>query len=224
MCDALLGGSIFSTLALAQGITSDVLQRQTAARNQEVLNDAIETKYNADIENARKSLGAQQFQAQEKANQETLKSKQEERQASLQALQENAHSEAAMSALNISGNTAQRQLKANETGMDELENAYDYQEEAIHGQYLADTKGAQTQYDNNIRSAKASADAAWRPFDANPWWVSALNIGSSAANAFMSGANAGKTFGDAWNSNAGDGLSSGIGGTGVNGLNTDAFM
>ncbi len=185
MCEpfSLIGG----TLAAIGAITNTAIEYQYAAANQQALNNAIEVKYNTDLENARRAYAFQDFQNVEKRRVDQMTNEQERRKSWKEMMQMQSTKEAAMSALNITGTSAGRMQSVFGIQETDLTGAFDTEGERVDTQYMIDTYGAKNNYDNAVASAKANAWASWRPMQSTGLFNSALNIVGSTVGGIGSG-------------------------------------
>jgi len=185
----MLGATTGATIGAGSAIAADI----QADKNQDILNEAIETKYNADLEVQKNQYYAQQFQATDKASQELRKSTAQEFQQVRQVMRDQSHNEAAMSSLNIVGATASRQAGVRDMEMNGMRQAFNNQREGIQQNYQADMYVNDAQYNNGIIMAEANAKASWKQI-ANPWWASMLGIASGTLQGAAAGAALGQSL------------------------------
>ena len=156
---------------------------------QESLNAAIEASYEADMQNARNRYAQQQMQLQEETLQESTKNQQERREAQVESLQAEASAQAAMSSLNIAGNSASRNVVVNSTATSRADATYAARQEGIEAEHLVRSLGINREYEGAANYAAQRAEASWRPIGGS--WQSFLNIGTSALSGLSTGARLG---------------------------------
>lgn len=182
MCDFGLSLYIGAALGLALGITNAVEKQN----QQSAMNAAIEASYQQDIEYAR-ALAAQKEDMQvEEDRVNTSRNEQDRREAGLSAMQENAKAEAAMSALNIAGNTAIRETGVADVTTIRREGAFDARKDSIDAQSLMNQLGIRQEFDANVHQAEANGMNAWQPIGGTVM-SNILDIAGSTINGAVQG-------------------------------------
>lgn len=171
------------------GATLGTVSLIDSYNQQESLNSAIEAAYEADMQNARNRYAQQQMQLQEETLQESTKTRQERREAQVESLHAEASAQAAMSSLNIAGNTASRNAVVNGTTTSRADATYASRQEGIEAEHLVRSLGINQEYEGAANYAARKAEASWRPIGGA--WQNFLNIGSSALSGLSTGARLG---------------------------------
>lgn len=194
MCYAAAAGAV---IGLTLGTMSLVARQQ----QQEDLNESIEEMYQQDLKNARAQANLQLEMKEEETISANTKNAQERRNDALDALKINAEGEAAMSALNIAGNTAMRETGVADVSTIRREGAYDAREDTIQTQHLMDTLGIREQYDNAVQNAYAKGMNAWQPVGGSVL-SNILGIAGSTIQGAATGASLGSSMSGLFGSGA----------------------
>lgn len=184
MCDVL---SIVGTvLGTTLGAVSGTLSLIDSYSQQEAMNQAIEATYEADVQNARNRYAQQQMQLQEETLQESTKNQQERRESSIESLRSEASAQAAMSSLNVAGNTGARNVVVNATESARADATYEARQEGIEAENLVRGLGIVQEHNGSIDYAKQKAKASWRPIGGT--WQNWMNLAGSTLSGFKAGA------------------------------------
>lgn len=197
MCDpvtlAIVGASAgggFESIMGVMDLTNRISQ-------QDDLNNAIEASYNAEVTAARNKALLDQMNLNQQTQTENLKNQQEKTQANKEALENTAAAEAAASALNVAGNTAQRTAAVADVNTLNREGAFEARGEGITTQHMMNSLAIKDTYENDITGAKLKADASWRPMTSG-WLMETLGLSGSIVSGAASGAQAGYSAGSAY--------------------------
>lgn len=190
MCDPITLMIIGASVSAAMSTTMGVLDLTNRVSQQEDLNSSIEESYNAEITAARsKAILDQQNNAQQTQT-EYLKNQQEQLQANREAMETSASAEAAASALNVAGNTAQRAAAVTDVNTLNREGSYEARGEGITAQHMMNALSITDTYKNQTKSAELSAKAAWRPLTSG-FLMETLGLTSGTISGAASGAQMG---------------------------------
>lgn len=190
MCDplsiAIIGAGVGGGLANIFS-TVDLVSRYD---QQNEMNEAIEDAYNQELELARSQAIIDQQNLNIETQSEQLANRQEQLQDSRESMADAAAAEAAASSLNIAGNTAQRREAVADVNTLNRQGAFEARGEAIQSQHLMNALGIKQTYDNNVRSARYNAEAAWRPLTGN-FFEEAFKFNANMISGAASGASLG---------------------------------
>lgn len=154
----LIGGG----LASGFGVMSGAVSTMTSAITANEQNKAIEDQYQQEVDMARQKAAYDQQRQNEETHERLLQNAQEARDASLASMQTRANAEAAMSALNIAGNSGQREVGVADVTQIRREGAYAENEDVIGVQHLMSQIGINKQYEWDITAAQRRAKSNWQ--------------------------------------------------------------
>lgn len=154
----LIGGG----LASGFGVMSGAVSTMTSAIAANEQNKAIENQYQQEVDMARQKAAYDQQRQNEETHERLLKNAQEARDASLESMQIRANAEAAMSALNIAGNSGQREVGVADVTQIRREGAFAENEDVIGVQHLMSQIGIKKQYEWDTTAAHRRAESNWQ--------------------------------------------------------------
>lgn len=154
----LIGGGLASGFGVMSGATS-TMTSAIAAHEQ---NKAIEDQYQQEVDMARQKAAYNQQRQNEETHERLLQNAQEARDSSLEGMRTRANAEAAMSALNIAGNSGQREVGVADVTQIRREGAYAENEDVIGVQHLMSQLGIKQQYDWDTTAAQRRAKSNWQ--------------------------------------------------------------
>lgn len=160
-------------------------------------NKAIEEQYQYEVDMARQKAAYEQNRVFEETLEETRRNAQESRDDALEGMRTRSGAEAAMSALNIAGNTAQREVGVADVARIRREGAYAENEDVIGVRHLMSQLGIKQQYEWEVDAAKNRAESQWQ----NPGAIALkgwlYDIPTAGVQGAISGASIGSMFGGA---------------------------
>lgn len=154
----LIGGG----LASGFGVMSGAVSTMTSAIAANEQNKAIENQYQQEVDMARQKAAYDQQRQNEETHERLLQNAQEARDSSLESMQTRANAEAAMSALNIAGNSGQREVGVADVTQIRREGAYAENEDVIGVQHLMSQIGIKQQYEWDTTAAQRRAKSNWQ--------------------------------------------------------------
>ena len=154
----LIGGG----LASGFGVMSGAVSTMTSAIAANEQNKAIEDQYQQEVDMARQKAAYDQQRQNEETHERLLQNAQEARDSSLESMRTRANAEAAMSALNIAGNSGQREVGVADVTQIRREGAYAENEDVIGVQHLMSQIGIKQQYDWDTTAAQRRAKSNWQ--------------------------------------------------------------
>lgn len=154
----LIGGG----LASGFGVMSGAVSTMTSAIAANAQNKAIEDQYQQEVDMARQKAAYDQQRQNEETHERLLQNAQEARDSSLESMQTRANAEAAMSALNIAGNSGQREVGVADVTQIRREGAYAENEDVIGVQHLMSQIGIKQQYEWDTTAAQRRAKSNWQ--------------------------------------------------------------
>lgn len=125
-------------------------------------NKAVEDQYQQEVDMARQKAAYDQQRQNEETHERLLQNAQEARESSLESMQIRANAEAAMSALNIAGNSGQREVGVADIAQIRREGAYAENEDVIGVQHLMSQIGINKQYEWDTMAARNRAKSNWQ--------------------------------------------------------------
>lgn len=154
----LIGGG----LASGFGVMSGAVSTMTSAIAANEQNKAIENQYQQEVDMARQKAAYDQQRQNEETHERLLQNAQEARESSLESMQIRSNAEAAMSALNIAGNSGQREVGVADVTQIRREGAYAENEDVIGVQHLMSQIGIKKQYEWDTTAAQRRAKSNWQ--------------------------------------------------------------
>lgn len=180
-----------AALAAVTSTVSTVMATYNAVEQ----NKAIEKQYQYEVDVARQKAVYEQNRVFEETLEKTRRNAQESRDDALDGMRTASESEAAMSALNITGNTSVRQVGVADVTQIRREGAYAENEDVIGVQHLMSQLGIKQQYDWEIDEAKSRAKSQWQ----NPGLIALkgwlYDIPTAGVQGALNGASLGSMFG-----------------------------
>lgn len=149
-------------LSAGFGVMSGAVSTMTSAIAANEQNKAIEDQYQQEVDMARQKAAYDQQRQNEETHERLLQNAQEARDASLASMQTRANAEAAMSALNIAGNSGQREVGVADVTQIRREGAYAENEDVIGVQHLMSQIGIKKQYEWDTTAAQRRAKSNWQ--------------------------------------------------------------
>ena len=180
-----------AALAAVTSTVSTVMATYNAVEQ----NKAIEKQYQYEVDVARQKAVYEQNRVFEETLEKTRRNAQESRDDALEGMRTASESEAAMSALNIAGNTSVRQVGVADVTQIRREGAYAENEDVIGVQHLMSQLGIKQQYEWEIDEAKSRAKSQWQ----NPGLIALkgwlYDIPTAGVQGAIGGASLGSMFG-----------------------------
>lgn len=149
-------------LSAGFGVMSGAVSTMTSAISAYAQNKAVEDQYQQEVDMARQKAAYDQQRQNEETHERLLRNAQEARDSSLESMQIRANAEAAMSALNIAGNSGQREVGVADVTQIRREGAYAENEDVIGVQHLMSQIGINKQYEWDTTAAKRRAKSNWQ--------------------------------------------------------------
>ena len=157
-----VGGTIGAFAGAGLGLTSAAISTTTSLIGAYEQNKAVENQYQHEVDMARQKAAYDQQRQNEETHEKMLRNAQEARDDTLDGMRTRSSAEAAMSALNIAGNTSARQTGVADVTQIRREGAYAENEDVIGVQHLMSQLGIKQQYEWDTQSAKARAQSRWQ--------------------------------------------------------------
>lgn len=157
-----VGGTIGAFAGAGLGLTSAAISTTTSLIGAYEQNKAVENQYQQEVDMARQKAAYDQQRQNEETHEKLLQNAQEARDDTLEGMRTRSNAEAAMSALNIAGNTGQREVGVADVTQIRREGAYDEREDVIGVQHLMSQLGITQQYDWDITAARNRAKSNWK--------------------------------------------------------------
>lgn len=157
-----VGGTIGAFAGAGLGLTSAAISTTTSLVGAYQQNKAVEDQYQQEVNMARQKAAYDQQRQNEETHERLLQNAQEARDSSLESMRTRSNTEAAMSALNIAGNSGQREIGVADVTQIRREGAYAENEDVMGVQHLMSQLGINQQYEWDTTAARNRAKSNWK--------------------------------------------------------------
>ncbi len=177
------------------GLLSGAISTTTSLIGAYEQNKAVEDQYQQEVDMARQKAAYDQQRQNEETHERLLQNAQELRDDSLEGMRTRANAEAAMSALNIAGNTSQRETGVADVTQIRREGAYAENEDVIGVQHLMSQLGIKQQYEWDTTAAKRRAKSNWQDVQGMALKGYLYDVPMAGVQGALNGASLGSMFG-----------------------------